>query len=239
MLTGNLPVDGTTSEILRQRLVADPQPPSREVHDLDPRLDAVCMTAMARDPAQRFASMQGFAGSLAQVLGEGPSDTALGPRLPAELPLRTGRRRTVLALVAVAALAWVLIGLAYYWYNGGRSGAFNEPAPLPAGSVWSGEFRFIPLGTKDGDLTVRITTRDGDRFEGNYATEAGQYEWRIAGTLQGSKIHWEFTEAVRGDGAAGLVGKGTVDGTLKDNTIEGEFHDSSDNTHATLKVARQ
>jgi hypothetical protein len=97
----------------------------------------------------------------------------------------------------------------------------------------------VPHGTKDGDLVVRITQRNGERFEGVYSAENGSYEWRIAGTLDGTSIHWGFTEALKGENAEQLVGKGIVDGTLKDATILGKFDDSADNSHAEIKITRQ
>lgn len=239
MLTGRLPVEGTTTEILRQRLIADPQPPSRHCRALDPRLDAICLTAMAREPERRFVSMQAFAAALAQVLGEGPTETALDPRFSAApRPDRRPKPAVFVALLVAAALCgaiWIAFVLKQ------RSGAAKESDsdPLPVGSKWTGQFRFFPFGTKDGDLNVQITARDGHRFEGNYAAEKGQHEWRIAGMLQGSKIHWEFTSAVRGDGAAGLVGQGSVDGTVNGNTIDAEFHDASDNSHAKINLTRE
>jgi serine/threonine protein kinase len=57
MLTGRLPVMGTSSEILRRRLVEDPEPPAQCCHELDSRLNSICLTALAREPARRFASM--------------------------------------------------------------------------------------------------------------------------------------------------------------------------------------
>jgi hypothetical protein len=239
MLTGRLPVEGNTTEILRQRLVADPQPPSQSCQDLDPRLDAICLTAMAREPGQRFASMEAFAGMLSQVLGEGPSQTALDPRLFAGVRRRQRRKWTVLTAMVVCGLACGAIWLAFFLHNRTGVGQGMGSDSLPSGSVWSGRFRFIPLGTKDGDLSVRISSHEGDRFEGDYMTENGQYEWRIAGTLQGPTIQWEFTEAVRGDGAAAMVGKATVVGTLEGDTISGHFHDATDDSRAEIQLTRR
>jgi len=239
MLTGRLPVVGTSSEMLRRRLVEDPEPPAQFCHELDSRLNSICLTALAREPARRFASMEALANVLAHVLGEGPTEEWV-PVIE-QIPTRRRPRCVVMSLFStglVAILIWLMLAL-----RGGGNPGQKEPEAdqkvLSAGTVWKGSYRFFPLGTKDGDLIIQITKSDGDSFEGVYTTEKGKYEWLIAGTLRGSDIRWEFTSAVKGDNAEQLVGKGTVDGTLKNGTIEGQFHDAADNSHAELKIRRK
>jgi hypothetical protein len=243
MLTGRLPVEGTSSEILRRRLMEDPEPPARFCNELDSRLNSICMIALAREPSRRFASMDALAGAIAQVLGEGPTDECLPLIEHMRQGQRAHRRRYVLLALLGTGLLAALIWLSVLLRGGGGTVSQKDQEAdvmaLPVDTVWKGEYRFFPLGMKDGDLVVRITARDGQRFDGVYATENGSYEWRIAGTLEGAKIHWGFTEALKGDNAEQLVGKGTVDGTLQGATILGEFHDSSDNSHAEIKITRQ
>ena len=54
-------------ELLSGRLPCgdDPPPPSAHASGLDPRLDAICLQAIARDSADRFADMAAFAAALA------------------------------------------------------------------------------------------------------------------------------------------------------------------------------
>jgi hypothetical protein len=243
MLAGRLPLEGTSSEILRRRLMEDPLPPAHFCHELDSRLNSICMIALAREPGRRFASMDALAGVLAHVLGEGPTEECIPLLEQMQRRQRSHRwRYVVLALFSTGLIA-ALICLAMM-LKGGTGKTKQEEAPVPlitlsAGSVWKGEFHFVPQGTKDGDLVVRITQRNGERFEGFYSAENGSYEWRIAGTLDGTSIHWGFTEALKGENAEQLVGKGIVDGTLKDATILGKFDDSADNSHAEIKITRQ
>jgi hypothetical protein len=58
-------------------------PPSRFRKGLDPRLDAICLKALARQPADRFASMRAFAEALAPWLEAEPPRVGLdtGPSL--------------------------------------------------------------------------------------------------------------------------------------------------------------
>jgi hypothetical protein len=44
---------------------------------------------------------------------------------------------------------------------------------------------------------------------------------------------------VKGDNAGQLVGKGTVDGTLENEVIEGQFHAAADNSHVEIKISRK
>jgi predicted ATPase len=64
MLTGQLPFDGAPQSVAYQIAHADPPPPSRLSPGLSPALDAVVMTALAKRPAERFASAAAFAAAL-------------------------------------------------------------------------------------------------------------------------------------------------------------------------------
>lgn len=80
-----------------------------------------------------------------------------------------------------------------------------------------------PIENYSGDVVVTITQRDGDTFKGTYRTENGHYEWGIAGTLQGDKIHCEFTQIIREKEPRGLTGNAYVSGTLADSTMKLTF----------------
>jgi hypothetical protein len=65
LLTGQLPFKGEKlSELLARVLAAPPPPPSSYRPDLDPALEAICLKALAKSPAQRYASMTEFAAAL-------------------------------------------------------------------------------------------------------------------------------------------------------------------------------
>ncbi len=71
MLTGRRPFTGSTGEVLGSILHVAPVPPSKHRPGLDPRLESVCLKAMAKDPGQRYQSMTAFAEAL-QELGHEP-----------------------------------------------------------------------------------------------------------------------------------------------------------------------
>jgi hypothetical protein len=78
MLTGRLPFDGPMVEVLGRILTQPPVPPSRYRPDLDRRLDVVCLKALSKKVADRYASMQDLNAALATYLRSPP---------PAALPI--------------------------------------------------------------------------------------------------------------------------------------------------------
>jgi serine/threonine protein kinase len=77
LLTGHLPFEGTEALVLGQILFVEPPPPSKYRTDLDPRLEAICLKAMAKDLDRRFATM----GELAMALGDYLRGAEGAPRL--------------------------------------------------------------------------------------------------------------------------------------------------------------
>ena len=76
LLTGSRPFEGPLAAVFAQILHNDPRPPSTRRPELGAALNALCLKALAKKPADRFASMAAFARSLACYLEAGS-----GPRL--------------------------------------------------------------------------------------------------------------------------------------------------------------
>ena len=57
LLTGRLPFEGPITAVFAQVLTREPAPPSTHRPGLDPRLEAICLKAMAKRPQDRHASM--------------------------------------------------------------------------------------------------------------------------------------------------------------------------------------
>ncbi len=68
LLTGQLPFRGSLSAVLAQIVAQAPAPPCQLRPDLDLRIETVCLKMLAKDPANRFASMTGVAEELAAIL---------------------------------------------------------------------------------------------------------------------------------------------------------------------------
>lgn len=65
LLTGSPPFAGDLLAVMSQVTLDDPPLPSRRRSGVDPRLDAICLRALAKKPADRFPTMQLFAEALA------------------------------------------------------------------------------------------------------------------------------------------------------------------------------
>lgn len=72
LLVGELPFQGTVMEVIAQHLHNQPPAPTRKCPGLDARLEAVCLKAMAKEPSQRFLSMDDFALALQEFLSGKP-----------------------------------------------------------------------------------------------------------------------------------------------------------------------
>jgi serine/threonine protein kinase/WD40 repeat protein len=102
LLTGRLPFRGGVGEVMIQIAVEDPPRPSAVRPGIDPRLEAACLKALEKAPANRFGSMDEFAAAL-------DAEPA-----PAVKPVRAGPSRrwrriaAGLALLSVAAAGLIV-----------------------------------------------------------------------------------------------------------------------------------
>lgn len=65
LLIGRAPFEGSAASVLGMVAWKDPEPPSRLRPGVDPRLEAICLTAMAKNIDDRYESMRDFAIALA------------------------------------------------------------------------------------------------------------------------------------------------------------------------------
>ena len=86
LLTGRLPFSGSGLAVAGQILTQDPLPPSEHRPEIDPRLEAICLKAMARKIEDRYASMGALAAALTDFLKA--ASTTSTPGMPA--PPKTG-----------------------------------------------------------------------------------------------------------------------------------------------------
>jgi serine/threonine protein kinase len=105
LLTGHLPFAGSVASVIGQIVTREPPPPSERRPDLDPRLEGICLKMMAKQPAQRYATMEAVSDALDGFLrNRGESETLtsasqptaavnrvreLPPAPPAEAPAST------------------------------------------------------------------------------------------------------------------------------------------------------
>jgi serine/threonine protein kinase len=238
MVTGQPPFRGAAHEVLRQVLVDVPSPPSRLRPELDPRLEAVCLRALAKQPKERFANMEEFATALEDCLGD--DDATLTPHparnLPKSPPRRAAWSVTGRRLLLGAALLLVPLGGWSVWYIAHhRAPARLEPPDLfHAGARWAGAFRFRPPHPPmPSDVVVLVTRRDGNRFWGEYATEQQTYRWEIAGETRDAAVSWTLTRFL-GD-VDPVSGAASVAGTYTGRTLNAVFKDDDSEAEITLQ----
>jgi serine/threonine protein kinase len=222
LLTGRAPFEGNTPlAIFKQVLTQDPDPPSRHRPDVDPRLEAICLTSMARDPQARYRSMDALVTALESWLKNPDGDDA--PARPTPQKRVTRRQWTiVLGAIALAVVGLIVAALP-------RPSPTQQPAatPLTAGSRWTGMFRFRPpIRNSVGDVQLRITERQGDTFRGIYETEHQIYCWQMEGTVRRDAVRWNLTKAIRGPGAEGAAGNAHIEGRIVEDGIEAVYRDS-------------
>ena len=74
MLTGVIPFDGEgLMELLYAQVHREPPPPSSRIHTLGPRVDAVMMRGLAKDPNARWESCTAFVRALEEALAPRPA----------------------------------------------------------------------------------------------------------------------------------------------------------------------
>ncbi len=79
-LCGDRPFHGSFTELCTQHMFAPPPPLREKVPAISPDIEYVVMTALAKDPKQRFASVRAFATALEQASRLGPSQQGASPR---------------------------------------------------------------------------------------------------------------------------------------------------------------
>jgi serine/threonine protein kinase len=83
MLTANLPYEGANVyAVMKAKASQDPQPPSRWVPDLDPRLEEIVLHAIERTPRNRYSSAAAMLADLEDLSRVQPTGRAarLHPR---------------------------------------------------------------------------------------------------------------------------------------------------------------
>jgi serine/threonine protein kinase/formylglycine-generating enzyme required for sulfatase activity len=102
LLTGQLPFRGSMMAVLGQIVTKEAPAPSQSRAGLDPRIDALCQKMMAKNPADRYASLTAVADEMATILrnptaapqssATGKSTAGLIPPVPGQSPSSTASR---------------------------------------------------------------------------------------------------------------------------------------------------
>ena len=71
-VTGQPPFQGAVHTVIRDLLLREPPPPRKLRPDLSPDIEAICLQAMAKDPAARYQDAQSFADDLRRAAEHAP-----------------------------------------------------------------------------------------------------------------------------------------------------------------------
>ncbi len=86
-LSGDRPFHGSFTEVCSQHLFAPPPPLKEKVPGISPQMEQVIAIALAKDPKQRFGSIQAFARALEQASQSAPEEAVVwlsaSPPVPA------------------------------------------------------------------------------------------------------------------------------------------------------------
>ncbi|HEY7418663.1 MAG TPA: protein kinase [Ktedonobacteraceae bacterium] len=98
-LSGTLPFQGNSSEVIAQHLAVEPPPLRSKAPHVSPAMEEVVMTALKKDPGKRFGSVQAFATALAHASERGLAQqsgsssfnaSTMSPGIPPTLPATPG-----------------------------------------------------------------------------------------------------------------------------------------------------
>jgi hypothetical protein len=131
LLTGRLPFQGSSGQVLQQILQASPLPPSSVRPSLDHRLDAISLRAMARDPGNRYPSMQALADALGAVAGDAALEDTVREMAPGRLRIRSRKAARVAAvLVGLVVLALLAVAVSGRWRERPAGAQDTPPSTL-------------------------------------------------------------------------------------------------------------
>jgi serine/threonine-protein kinase len=189
MLAGEPPYTGPTAQAIVAHRLTDPVPSVRRTREsVPPAVETALTRALARIPADRFATAGVFAAALAQAAVAGPAPSALG---------RTRRRRLLLG-TAILGLAGAALWLAPRGSRGPAEGAPIPLAVLPFKALGvTGDSGILTIGIPDAIITrlagvhqlrLRPTSavlryRDADDDPQGAARALG-VDYVLAGTVQ-------------------------------------------------------
>ncbi len=116
------------------------------------------------------------------------------------------------------------------------SASVSTVDPLPANSQWEGTFQFRPpIEQYSGDVRLNVTRRQGELFDGIYATETGKWQWEVSGSVRDGKIEWQLERIIREAKPGQATGRAKVIGRLDGPLMEAEYQDGNSIADLTLK----
>jgi serine/threonine protein kinase len=184
MLTGRVPFKGSAAEVIEQIRHSPPPGPRSLRPDLDPRLETICLKALAKQPADRYQS--------AEELAE-----ALGHYLQLPSPAQRRRRRAIASAAAAAAVVFLLTAIIYIVTdNGSVTIEVYEPGAKVAMKGTGHNGQATPVELKERELIGKIAGRGAavSVWSGEIVVRAGDYDVEVTKEgLQRSPLKQKIT----------------------------------------------
>ena len=176
MLVGDPPFTGSTAQAIVAKVVtAEPVPPIELRKTIPEHVEAATLTALAKLPADRFATAHEFADALASPGFAGTKSTIRRTAGSSSPPRSRLRDPLVLGLGFVAIAAMVLAALlarrppadkplsvVRFMYAGSDSAPVSNPPPWPATISPDGSMLVYSASTRDGSI---LHLRRSDQLE--------------------------------------------------------------------------
>ena len=147
MLAGEPPYTGPTPQAIVAKRLTGPPPPLGAVRDVPEALEQAIHTALARNPADRFATGRDFAQALVQGAAAPRGTTA--PRLEATAARGRSRRWPALAALLAVAVGSALGWMALQRFRGTAPLSASQLAVLPFAVPAAGPFGYLAEGMVD------------------------------------------------------------------------------------------
>jgi eukaryotic-like serine/threonine-protein kinase len=147
MLSGEPPYTGPTPQAVVARRLLGPPPPLGAVREVPESLEQTIHKALARNPADRFATGGDFARALAEAAAF-PAGTTV-PRLATRAARGRSRTRLATASLLVLALASALVWMALGRWSSTAPPSESRLAVLPFSVPAAGQFGYLAEGMVD------------------------------------------------------------------------------------------
>jgi eukaryotic-like serine/threonine-protein kinase len=204
MLAGEPPFTGPTTQAILSRVLTETPRPLRATRPtVTPTLEAVCLRAMARVPADRYATAAEFGAALTVAAGETRTPVAAAATIASSVPSATiVRTRGARVHIAVTlALGLVLaVGAVFWWRLGKGPSDTRRLAVLPFENLGAREDDYFADGITDevrGKLAalqgLQVTARSSAAQYKNITTKSPKLIGQELGVnyLLTGTVRWE------------------------------------------------
>jgi serine/threonine protein kinase/formylglycine-generating enzyme required for sulfatase activity len=183
MLTGVLPYRGESDLLVNEITGGKPTPP-RIIKPQAPRdIEAICLRAMSRDPANRFSSAADLADDLERFVAGQPTNSRPPGRLKRAV-LLLNRHRSLVVLAGV--LLFALLGWSLIWFTPPRYRPLEESVTFKVRLLYEPVDAKVQLfefrEQEESRVALMFPIEEGEGFSGGAGVlklPAGMYQIRL------------------------------------------------------------